>query len=316
MLARFFSQTNSSTIILLALYLLALCGVHFYLHLPTQASLLTVFGTTLLPTWAVWVLSLLPLLIIYFGYQWLIYSKHHLQHQHAFIPVLFLPLWLVGLHLGGVAFALNSALLFLIVAQWLSAYHGQNMLSTSLNTGFLIGLGSLLDVGYLWLLIFTFVAYVTLGRFSLRTLIIPIVGYLTIWVDAIGIEYLIADSTNFIQAFGWHFQRNPVLEPGLNYHFIWILALLLVPGITEFTVTFNRANVFKRQAFTLLVYLIGVATAMFFVQGFSWLQLAIILPPIAILLANYMQYMRKKWTQEVLLLLVILVFVVFENNWL
>jgi ATP/ADP translocase len=51
---------------------------------------------------------------------------------------------------------------------------------------------------------------------------------------------------------------------------------------------------------------------MFFVQGFSPLQLAILLPPIAILLANYVQYLRKRWTQEMMLYIVLAVFVVFE----
>jgi hypothetical protein len=312
MLARFFGQTNSSTVFLLVAYLLLLCGAHFYLHMPTVGVLPTLIGEVVLPAWLVAVFSILPLVIIYFGYQWLLYGKQRLRHQNAFIPVILAPLWLVGLHSGGVGFALHSALLLLILGQWLSAYQGQNILSTSLNTGFLLGAGSLLDVGYLWLLAFTFIVYINFGRFSLRTLIIPVVGYLTIWVNAAGIEFLWANSTHFIRAFSQHFLHNPIASPGLNYHFIWALAVLLVPGLTEFTVTFNRANVFKRQSFTLFVYFIVLAVIMFFVQGFSPLQLAILLPPIAILLANYVQYLRKRWTQEMMLYIVLAVFVVFE----
>jgi hypothetical protein len=316
MLARFFGQTNSSTVFLLVAYLLLLCGGHFYLHMPAAGVLPTLIGEVVLPAWLVAVLSIVPLVVIYFGYQWLLYSKQRLRHQNAFIPVILAPLWLVGLHSGGVAFALHSALLLLILGQWLSAYQGQHILSTSLNTGFLLGFGSLLDVGYLWLLAFTFIVYINFGRFSLRTLIIPVVGYLTIWVNVSGIEFLVADSTLYIDAFSQHFMHNTIREPALNYHFIWVLALLLVPGITEFTVTFNRANVFKRQSFTLFVYFIVLAVIMFFVQGFSPLQLAILLPPIAILLANYVQYLRKKWMQELVLYAVLAAFVVFELGWL
>lgn len=315
MLARFFGQTNSATPILLALYALLLGGVHFYVHLPTSVLVETVNGSITLPAWAVWVITLVPMLLVYFGNQWLFYNKLHLVHQNAFLPAIVLPLWLLGIQLEGPLFAVHTLILFVIYHMWLGAYHGQNILSTSLNTGFILGIGSLVDPGYLWLLAFTLVVYVNFGRLTIRTLIIPFVGYFTIWIDVWALEYLLNDSTQFLDAFGNHFSRNPSLLVGENFRFMWVLALMLVPGITEFTVTFSRANVFKRQAFTLFVLLIALAAGMFFLRGFSSLQLAIILTPISVLFANYVQYLRKKWIKEILLLLILVAFTAFEFGW-
>jgi len=315
MLARFFGQTNSATPILLVFYVLALSGVHFYLHVPAEVEIETRAGSISLANWMVWLCVIPAMLIVYFGNQWLYYGKFHLLRQHAFMPVVFLPLWLLGIQLAGPVFSLHTLILFVVYQLWLRAYQGQHMFSISLNTGFVLGLGSLLDSGYLWLLGFTVVVYFNFGRLNLRTLIIPLVGYFTIWVDALALEFLINDSTNFLSGFGSHFnQTNTLLNPD-NSRFVWFLAVLLVPGITEFTVTFSRANVFKRQVFTLFLLLAGVAVAMYFLHGFSPLQLAVLLTPITMLFVNYLQYLRKKWIQEILLLIILSVFTAFEFGW-
>lgn len=315
MLTRIFGQINSATSIIVVLYTLLLGAGYVYFNPVQEFTLQTAAGRVLLYPVVGWAILSIGVLLLMLVYQWLFYAQYKLVKHHALVPFV-LPV-LVLLTLGnqplfGLLISLALALLFRL---WFAVYQGDRLLSNALNTGFLLGIGALFSPAFTILLPFTWFVYIIYGRLNARTFIIPVIGYFTIWIDVLALDYLLADSTfiwrNFMNQFtvaatDWQSILYPLL----------LFGVLLLPGLAEFTVTFNRANVFKRQTFVLFILLLVIAVLCYLFGGIALFPLVMLAPIVSVLFVNYLQYVKRNWLRELFMWLLIAVFILLQQNWL
>ena len=315
MLTRIFGQINSATSIMLVLYTLLLGAGYVYFNPAQDFTVQTAAGRVLLYPVVGWAILSIGVLLLMLVYQWLFYAQYKLVKHHALVPFV-LPV-LVLLTLGnqplfGLLISLALALLFRL---WFAVYQGDRLLSNALNTGFLLGIGALFSPAFTILLPFTWFVYIIYGRLNARTFIIPVIGYFTIWIDVLALDYLLADSTfiwrNFMNQFtvaatDWQSILYPLL----------LFGVLLLPGLAEFTVTFNRANVFKRQTFVLFILLLVIAVLCYLFGGVALFPLVMLAPIVSVLFVNYLQYVKRNWLRELFMWLLIAVFILLQQNWL
>jgi hypothetical protein len=257
----------------------------------------------------------LALIILLFGFHWLLEFKYKLVKRHAFFPFFLLVLVLIFSTQTNINLLLSLLFFLLILSSWLAIYQGEKLLGRTLNTGLLIGLGSLLDSSISLMLPLSFVAYTVFGRLNGRTFAILIVGYLTVWVNALALEYIILDSTTvygfFLQMF--HF-TTPKLQVTLSTSHFVLLGAMLLFSLPEFANTLSRASVFKRQANTILMFLVAVVALLALAFGSAVFYMAILIPAIALLFVNYLQYIKRNWIKELILWLALLALVLFDLN--
>jgi hypothetical protein len=310
MLTRIFGQINSATSTLVILYTIVFAAGYIYID-PVQSFLLTTAaGSFMIHPIAGWILFICGLLLLVLAYQRLFQMQYKLVKQHALVSFMFVPLqFLVAQHhpLEGV---ILSACMFGLLYLWFDAFTGDKLLSNALNTGFLLGIGSLFNPVFTLLLPFTVLVYIIYGRLSGRTLIIPSIGFITVWLYAFAFDYLFADSTfvwnNFLNQFkvasaGWQDQLSMLIFFGL----------LLVLGLVEFITTLNRANVFKRLTFLALVSLIAMAVLVYPTGLFP---LVVIVPVVSLVFVNYLQYIKRTWIKELAMWIVLAVFILLQQN--
>lgn len=315
MLTTIFGKINSATQFLLGIYALLIGGVHFFLHPQVRFHVDSAFGELYIHPIIGYVLSIVFYFIVAFGYQWLWFTKHRLVKHHALIPFFLLPLIFLQSNDAAMVLLLHLALLLVIIKTWLDANQGDQLLRQSLNTGLLIGLGSLIELQYMLVLIFTWVVYIVYGRISFRTLLIPLIGYFNVWFVALILDYLLFDGTyvfefftqHFAYPFGWSLPNSGLVG-------LVTLGVLLIPSFREYVVTVSRAAVFKRQSYTLFLTLTILAMPAYFFAGNSDLHLALLICLTTILFVNFLQYVKRNWVKELVLWAMILLFGIFESG--
>jgi hypothetical protein len=315
MLTRIFGQINSATHFMVGFYALVLAMGHIFFHQEINLQLQTAFGKVYVLPIMGYMLAGVLFAVLAFAYQWLWFTRFKLVNHHAYIPVVLLPILLINTGDDALVLLAHLVLLVAVFKTWLDVYQGQNVLQQGLNTGFLLGLGSMLDVQYGLLLFFTYLVYIIFGRISFRTVLIPLIGYLTIWFIALLLDYLLLDSTFVMQQFSDHFGLTPRFElDTANWPRLLMLAILFLAGLSQFIITASRAAVFKRQSFTLFFILLILAVIAYFFAGNSPLQLALIIALLTLLAVNYLQYIKKAWKRELFLWTILVLFGIFESG--
>jgi hypothetical protein len=313
MLTRIFGQINSATQLILGMYAVLLAAVHVYFIPIIESPIETAFGRLKLEPIFIYVLLGLLYLVIAYGYQWLCFDKFRLVKHHAYVPFVLLPLVFMNYRESLLVPFIHLVLLILIIYTWLDAYQGKKMLSQSLNTGLLIGIGSLIDVHYAFLLIDTYIVYFMYGRISVRTVIIPAIGYLSVWFISLALDFLLLDSSYVLTQFSNQFSGTLHFSfPSVNWPAFVVLAALMLFGLSELTKTATRANVFKRQSYSFFFISLVLSVASFLFRENSQLDLALMVFTIALMFANYLQYLKRSWLKELLLWIVLLLFGIFE----
>jgi len=306
MLTRIFGQINSSTSILIGLFALALSIGHFFFLPVPDFALTTAWGTVVLLPLVGYSLLGLGIAGFVFGMQWLLEYKYKLLKKHAYFSFFISVVLLLFIKYGGLNLLVDLLFLLLILGSWLSVYQGEKLLGKSLNTGLLIGFGSIFDQRISLLLLFSFVVYVIFGRLNLRTFLILIVGFVTIWLNALALEFIIFDSSivyaSFLAIFDF---TSPALIADLDMPDLLLLGAFLVISLPEFITTFNRASVFKRQSHSILLLLAVLAIVLYVLSGPEVFYLAIYIPATIALFVNYFQYIKRGWIQELILWLAI-----------
>ena len=110
MLTRIFGQITSATSIFIAIYALVLCGVHFYTQQPLAVMLETEYGIIVFNRYVAWVLYVALLLILIYGFQFLIFTKYKLLKHNAYLPYFLLPVMLIWLPYGGLTLLAQSVI--------------------------------------------------------------------------------------------------------------------------------------------------------------------------------------------------------------
>lgn len=315
MLTRIFGQINSATSIFIGLFAALLTVAHFLYVQTPEFEINTAWGVfVFLPVvgYSIFGVGMVTLL---FGYQWLFEYKYKLVKRHAYFP--FFLLVFVLLFSGQASLNLLICLLFVgvILASWFAVYQGDKILGRTLNTGLLIGLGTVLDSKFSVMLVLSFVAYTVFGRFNGRTFLILLVGFFTVLLNALTLEYIILGTSVIYKYIIQIFQfKAPSIPLNISVYHLAVFGVLFVLSLPEFTNTLNRASVFKRQAFTVLMVLAVSVAVLFVVRGTSVFYLAILITTLLALFINYFQVIKRGWLQELILWLMLGLLAVFDLN--
>lgn len=306
MLTRIFGQINSSTTIFIGLFALALSIGHFLAVPVPDFTLTTAWGRLVFLPLAGYFIYGLSLVILVFGMQWLLEYNYKLLKKHAYFSFFILIVLLFFVKYSGLNLLIDMLFLLLILGSWLSVYQGEMLLGRTLNTGLLIGLASIFDQRISLLLLFSILVYIIFGRFSLRTMLILIVGYTTIWLNALALEYILFDSSTVYNSFIAVFDfTTPALQADLDLFDLILLSSMLLFALPEFGKTINRASVFKRQSNTVLLLMVALAIVLYVINGPEVFYLALYIPASLTLFVNYFQYIKRTWVQELILWLAI-----------
>lgn len=310
MLARLFGHINSSTNFFLLIWVVTVASVDFYGFRNNQLILELLWGEVHFLPWASFLITVGALLVITFSFQWLIHAKHHLLKRHAFLPY-FMVLTLVLAASENLNLFILFFLLILVLGGWLSVFQGENVFSRVLNTGLLLGAGTLVDQRMAILVPFTYVVYIMFGRFNLRTSLILLVGFFSIWINAFGLEFVIFDTTSIWQYFIGIFSFKRSLGfVSFSPVFLGTLGLMAVLGLLELPNTLRHASVFKRQSYVLLSILLAISAVSFLLYpGVGFFVISGFFSSL-ILFVNFFQYAKKLWLREAIMWLAIGIFVV------
>lgn len=298
MLARLFGHINSSTNILVVAWAIIVCTVHVFVFQNTALTFQTLWSDVHLLPWVVYATELVVVIIIAFTAQWLLDYQHHVIKRHAYLPFFIIPLLLMftGQRLNVLLLFL---LLLLLLGSWLSVYTGERVYRRVLNTGLLLGVGSLIDLRVALLVPFTYVVYIVFGRFNLRTSLIVLIGFFSIWVNALGLEYVVYDTLTFWDYFlGLFLWRKPIGLAEFEPLLLGLLGFLALMGFLELPKTMSRASVFKRQTYVVLTLLLVLTASGFIIFPVSHFQLTTLLFTALILFVNYFQYITKIWIRD------------------
>jgi hypothetical protein len=299
MLARLFGNIHSRSFFLIFIYLVVMLAAHLALYGMPDFQVIGALGTANLSTAVGVSILLFIFLITAISAQRLVTDVYKLVNRNVYVVLVFTPLYLVLLQKFGLSFCILTALLWLIIKLWLDSFHGSGLLQKALSVGIIIGIVSLFDAIFIWLLAATWLVYLVFARLNIRTFLIPVVGFLTVWLNVWGFEYVIADTQMAYNFFVMGIQEN---ELATTHNFkspIFIaFGVLFVFSFAEFITAVTRANVLKRQTYAamLMLYLVSVMMVPF--NKFDMLWPALALPAISILFANRVQYIKRKWLQE------------------
>mgnify|MGYP000204814372 CR=1 FL=1 len=203
---------------------------------------------------------------------------------------------------------LTNIFLLMALRKILSFRTSKNMEKKILDASLWISFASFF---YFWSLLFFFVLYFALVRKSntnYKQLLIPIVGFLGMFVLATSFYFLTTDS------FDWFFiWQSPLGFDFSAYNFGGLLlptaviaTFLIWAGVFRF---FKLGAMQKREKPNAIIILITVITAVFIGLASpqkTETEVFFVLAPLAILTANYIENIEEFWFKEVLLWLAVL----------
>lgn len=167
------------------------------------------------------------------------------------------------------------------------------------NMGWVIAILSMFHAEYIWLFLPFVLAIFSFGNVSWRSIGIPIMG-VAMWLFILFTYFYLAEKPGIfiahyssIRVFGAFF--TAAFSP-LFYGWVGLLGLMFLLQLADFFQLSNRANIYKRQAFSsmLLFFLATLALALL-VSNQTQKFFPILLLPMALLFANMRQYAKNKW---------------------
>ena len=176
------------------------------------------------------------------------------------------------------------------------------------DSGFLIGLATIINPICIFFFILTYVAIVVYSTINWRNLLIPVIGLFTPFI--------------FVWTYGFYFDSLLVLNdyysnfikwspPNIEYSLpiiIWstLLLLLFLFAIRELVQWLTMKSLRSRKAFyVFFAYSICAFIGLFFVHD-SWNYLLLFALPFTVLSANYFLFIEKRWWYESLFTLILI----------
>ena len=176
------------------------------------------------------------------------------------------------------------------------------------DSGFLIGLATIINPICIFFFILTYVAIVVYSTINWRNLLIPVIGLFTPFI--------------FAWTYGFYFDSLLVLNdyysnfikwspPNIEYSLpilIWstLLLLLFLFAIRELVQWLTMKSLRSRKAFyVFFAYSICAFIGLFFVHD-SWNYLLLFALPFTVLSTNYFLFIEKRWWYESLFILILI----------
>ena len=243
-------------------------------------------------------------LIIFFLYNFII-SKNKLTKDDSYAFLLFT----VGL---GCLPQLNIAyeylleyiVLFLFLRRIYSLRTFKVVYEKLFDSGLWLGVLFLLSPGYLLYIFLLFVAILLFIKITYRTILIPVLGFLTPVFLFFTYHFYFDSIDDFYQLFQLNFSLDFTLYstsfyaiPIIVFGAITFVAVLLRSGRI-----FSVSNKFKRSWSLLLVHMLIALCSLFLVDEKKGIELVAVLIPSTILIANWLQSVERKLIVNVVLI--------------
>jgi hypothetical protein len=219
-------------------------------------------------------------------------------HTAWFFIILILTTWIFS---GKITGFLEFWFFIFMLGQIFRLGKASKNYSELFNIAWGVALLSGVDAAYLWLLLPILFMQLAYGKAGWRILALPLLAFLMhgllLYSIFIWLEQLPQLGAHYQEVWSWHIPDFTII----NWAGIWWpLALLLffLGTLPDIISTLQRANIYKRQAFTAMVlFFLGVVIFLLLDtrEAHQWLILAIF--PLAIFFANSRQYARKSWHQ-------------------
>ena len=296
MLANFFSKSKPVNFILIIVLFLIYYVLDSFIYRTAEINLET--------------FVVLPLyLVLFFLYNFII-SKNKLTKDDSYAFLLFV----VGL---GCLPQLNVTyiplvkyfVLFLFLRRIYSLRTLKSIYEKLFDSGFWLGVLLLISSEYILYLFLLFIAILLFIKVTFRTIVIPILGFLTpvflfftynFYVDTLDDFYQLFD-IRFIVDFN-NYNSSFYIIPFASFGFITFISILLRSGKI-----FSVSNRFKRSWGLLLLHLLVALVSLFLIDVKDGTELIAILIPSTILIANWIQAVERKLIVNIILLLFLVI---------
>ena len=257
----------------------------------------------------------LPLYSVWFN--GLLIRLGFLKGHHYLIPVLSVLMLLLGCYQNQPEILLAIPMLILIIQQILQMINaGVAVLQLVFNIGFCTGILSLFFPPGLIFILICWVAILLFGHFSVRGMVIPLLGLSAFYFLLYSFYFFFtklsfaSELWELIVRFGWN-STNWNLEAFWPYSFLIISAVV---ALIEYVKALNHAKIQKRQFLNFNLVILSVSLISFLLLKSPWAGGVMMAFPLAVFLANLIQYVSKWWMRDLVYLSLIatLFFVIFQ----
>jgi len=172
------------------------------------------------------------------------------------------------------------------------------------DAGCIIALLSLISPQALWLIIIVWAAVISLGRLSVRTIILPFIGLVAVYFITFCLLYFLGQKQiinyyreeHFLLFLNWSDTRFKNL-----WLFIPVL-LTVIPAMGEYVQAQRKAKVQKLQLLNFFAGAFALSTLSIGLWGVNGDYFFVLAIPITVLQANLMHYLKKWWETDLILL--------------
>ena len=208
---------------------------------------------------------------------------------------------------------LTNWLVLLVLHQLLSAYNLKQAYSLSFNASLLIGFAGLIYFPAIVLLPVLWFALGYLKTANWREFVISFLGFIVPAVYGLVFYFISNQLPDFKLSYlvQNYFVSNFKDWYLSNYSYFWIVSLITLFALLFFTVSMNRSIVKIRKSMVLVFLMLIACAATVFLNKSDYLSSYIILTvPLAIILANFFNELKRKWLSELVFLSIICAIIV------
>ncbi|MGB0177510.1 MAG: DUF6427 family protein, partial [Owenweeksia sp.] len=212
---------------------------------------------------------------------------------------------LLGCYSNQPEILLAIPLLILIIRQILQMINaGVAVLQLIFNIGFTTGILSLFFPPGLVFILICWLAILLFGHFSVRGMLIPVLGLSAFYFMLYSIYFFLtplsfpAEMWKLLVMFEWNFM-NWDLESTWPYLF---LIVSVIVALIEYLKALNHAKIQKRQFLNFNLVILVVTLVSFILLKSPWAGGVMMAFPLAVFLANLIQYVPKWWMRDLVYL--------------
>jgi len=198
---------------------------------------------------------------------------------------------------------LSNTVVLLALHQLFRVYGTKNQFSISFGAGFLLGIAGLIytPMFIYFILVWIFLVYTTTP--SWRDFIVPLIGFCTPLVYSIVYKFISGDlsTLNVNDYLNQTFIVSWESFTPSNWFFF--IGLLIVLGLALFNlfVTISKSGVKTSRLLVMVLLMFVLGFGSLFLNRYDFLATFLVLSiPMAIIIANFFQNMKKVWLAEIL----------------
>lgn len=157
-------------------------------------------------------------------------------------------------------------------------------------------------------LVFSILFYISIylhQRFTYQTLLIPFIGYGSVLFLFFTYCFWYNKTDIFYQLFDWDFSYNIDFYSNVKYilSFLFIGVLVFYSLVLKTPKALSVINRFKKNWILTIIYLLISSAVILLIPQKRGTELLLLFFPVAIILANGIELLQKKWISDVLLFL-------------